>query len=37
MGIVSWGIGCGKNHFPGVYAEVNSPTIWSFITSISGV
>ena len=37
MGIVSWGFGCAKNHFPGVYGEVNSPTIRSFIQEIAGV
>jgi len=37
MGIVSWGFGCAKNHFPGVYGEVNSPTIRSFITAVAGV
>lgn len=37
VGIVSWGIGCAKQRYPGVYAEVNSPTIRSFIADVAGV
>ena len=37
MGIVSWGQGCAKNHFVGVYGEVNSPTIRTFIQQTAGV
>jgi secreted trypsin-like serine protease len=33
IGITSFGIGCGADGFPGVYTEVNAPSIRSFITN----
>ena len=33
IGITSWGIGCGASGYPGVYAEVNNPSIRGFITN----
>merc|ERR1712147_591957 len=27
-GIVAWGIGCGENGVPGVYADVSKATCW---------
>jgi secreted trypsin-like serine protease len=35
IGITSFGAGCGERGFPGVYAEVNAPSIDNFIDNAS--
>jgi secreted trypsin-like serine protease len=37
IGIVSWGFKCGKEHFPGVYTEVNSEAVRLWIEDVSGI